>query len=143
MLIICKAFLLTAEIRETRTFKEYKTVFMKSIVCDDDETEKEKEVEQDMKGKETEEIKKEQNIVEKEVKKNKFEARGSIVGMGRRRNQIRSHIKNKLHTALAEFFARKRLQEVSKTRIADDSVDREFSPSVDISVWYPNRNLMP
>ncbi|GJS22901.1 hypothetical protein Tco_0451533 [Tanacetum coccineum] len=134
-------------------------------VSDDDETEKEKEVAQDMNVKETEEVGKEHNIVEKEVedetnveaekteevvkeievadvsvsedltdkispttattsrtsfttkhKKRSFTFKtrnlpGSIAGMGRRRNLIRSHIKNKFITR--EFFAKK-IQEVLK-----------------------------
>ncbi|GJR12944.1 hypothetical protein Tco_0795596 [Tanacetum coccineum] len=130
-------------------------------VSDDDETEKEKEVAQDMKEKETEEVGTKHNIVEKEVedetnieaekteefvkesevanvsedftdnispttattfktsftpkqKKRSFTLKtrnlpGSIAGMGRRRNLIHSHIKNKFITR--EFFVEK-IQEV-------------------------------
>ncbi|GJS48453.1 hypothetical protein Tco_0598574 [Tanacetum coccineum] len=82
-----ECFLKPVEIRETDDFKEYETVFMKVLrllyqgnkidlgspkgksrsVSNDDETEKEKEVAQDMNEKETEEVGIEHNIVEKEV----------------------------------------------------------------------------
>ncbi|GJT79441.1 hypothetical protein Tco_1053783 [Tanacetum coccineum] len=96
-------------------------------VSDDDETKKEKEDVQDIKEKETKEVGKEHNLVEKEVEDETIvetekteevvkemevaNVSGSIVGMGRQRNLIRSHIKNKLITR--EFFSDK-IQEVLK-----------------------------
>ncbi|GKB37519.1 hypothetical protein Tco_0882461 [Tanacetum coccineum] len=66
---IAEATLLSADVDDTRIKIEPGSQKVNlECVSDDDETEKEKEVEQDMKGKETEEIEKEQNIVEKEVK---------------------------------------------------------------------------
>ncbi|GJU20722.1 hypothetical protein Tco_1154064, partial [Tanacetum coccineum] len=94
-------------------------------VSGDNEIEKEKEVKRDKKEKENEEVRKEQNIVEKEVEnetnveaektdevvKEKEVANMKIDGIGRRRGQIRSNIKNRFITQ--EFFTKK-IQEVLK-----------------------------
>ncbi|GJS59956.1 hypothetical protein Tco_0654740 [Tanacetum coccineum] len=113
---IAKATLLSLALHKTALIVEAQ----QNIAKVDNEIEKEKEVKRDKKEKENEEVRKEQNIVEKEVenetnveaeKTDEVVKEKEIDGIGRRRGQIRSNIKNRFITQ--EFFTKK-IQEVLK-----------------------------